>query len=198
MALPETNFTLIARMKRRSDELAWQEFVGAYEPFLLRMMQRRGFSGHDARDIVQQVFLSMCRSLDQWNPDGGHGSFRRWLSGVARNVMFKFLRSRHRHPAGQGGSDFLTRIAEIPVPPDQSGELQREYDRELFLFAAEQVRREFREQSWSAFWRTAVDGRDPAEVARELNVERGSVYMSRSRIMARIRQKIAELGEDVE
>lgn len=40
MALPETNLTLIARMKDPVDQRAWQEFVGAYEPFLLRMLSR--------------------------------------------------------------------------------------------------------------------------------------------------------------
>jgi hypothetical protein len=65
----------------------------------------------------------------------------------------------------------------------------------FFWFVAEQVRREFREQSWQAFWKTAVEGQDIARVAMEQGVERGAIYMSRSRIMARIRSRIAELGE---
>ncbi len=77
MPLPETNFALIARMKRPADERAWQEFVGAYEPFLLRMLVRRGLSDTDSHDVVQQIFLAVCRSLKQWNPDGEEGSFRR-------------------------------------------------------------------------------------------------------------------------
>lgn len=193
--LPETNLTLIARMKRSADQLAWQEFVGVYEPFLLRMLNRRGFSDADARDITQQVFLSLCRTLDHWNPDGAEGSFRRWLSGVTRNTMLKFLRHQRRHPAGQGGSDFLLRLAEVPGEDSMNDEIRKEYDREVFVFAAEQIRREFREQSWKAFWQTAIEGRDTADVASELGVERGAIYMSRSRIMARIRAKIEELGE---
>jgi hypothetical protein len=73
--------------------------------------------------------------------------------------------------------------------------LQQEYDREMFLFVAEQVRREFREHSWQAFWKTAVEGQDVANVAMEQGVERGAIYVSHSRIMARIRSRIAELGE---
>lgn len=195
MALPETNLTLIARMKRPADERAWQEFVGAYEPFLLRMLLRRGLPEQDARDVVQQVFLAVYRSLDQWNADGADGSFRRWLSGVARNTMLKFLRTQQRQPAAAGGSDFLKVQAAIPSAQPTDDEMQREYDREVFLFAAEMVRREFRERSWQGFWLTAVEGRSADDVARELNVERGAVYMSRSRIMARIRTRIAELGE---
>ena len=195
MPLPETNFALIARMKRPEDEQAWQEFVSAYEPFLLRMLVRRGLSDADSRDIVQQVFLSVCRSLNRWNPDGEEASFRRWLSGVTRNTMLKFLRSQRSQPNGLGGSDFLNLQAELTSKDSSDGELQREYIREVFQFAAEQVRREFREQSWQAFWRTTVEGQPVDVVARDLEVERGAIYMSRSRIMARIRLRIAELGE---
>jgi len=187
MALPETNLTLIARMKDPVDQRAWQEFVGAYEPFLLRMLIRRGFMDADARDLVQQVFLGVCRSLDQWNSDGIEGSFRRWLSGVTRN--------KGRQPLNIGGSDFLNQQLELPDSDVDVAKLQQEYDREIFLFVAEQVRREFREQSWQAFWKTAVEGQDVARVAIEQGVERGAIYMSRSRIMARIRSRIAELGE---
>jgi RNA polymerase sigma-70 factor (ECF subfamily) len=195
MALPETNLTLIARMKDPVDQRAWQEFVGAYEPFLLRMLIRRGFMDADARDLVQQVFLGVCRSLDQWNSDGIEGSFRRWLSGVTRNTVLKFLRTKGRQPLNIGGSDFLNQQLELPDSDVDVAKLQQEYDREIFLFVAEQVRREFREQSWQAFWKTAVEGQDVARVAIEQGVERGAIYMSRSRIMARIRSRIAELGE---
>lgn len=196
MPLPETNLALIARLKRPVDERAWQEFVSAYEPFLLNLMRRRGFSDADSRDIVQQVFLSVCRSLEQWNPDGEQGSFRRWLTGVTRNTLLKFLRYERRHPRGQGGSEILSMFAELPSTEPDGPDVSLLYDREVFLFAAESVRREFRERSWMAFWKTAVEGRPADEVARELHVERGSVYMSRSRIMARIRSKLEQLGED--
>ena len=195
MPLPETNLALIARLKRPADERAWQEFVGAYEPFLLRMLVRRGLSDTDSRDVVQQIFLAVCRSLKHWNPDGEEGSFRRWLSGVTRNTMLKFLRSQRNQPIGRGGSDFLNLQAELPSKDSGNDELQREYEREVFLFAAEQVRREFRDQSWQAFWRTTIEGQPVDDVARDLEVERGTVYMSRSRIMARIRARITELGE---
>ncbi len=196
MPLPETNFALIARMKRPADEQAWQEFVGAYEPFLLRMLVRRGLSDADSRDVVQQIFLVVCRSLDRWNPDGVEGSFRRWLSGVTRNTTLKYLRSQRSQPTGLGGSDFLGLQADLPSKDSDGDELPREYAREVFLFAAEQVRRDFRDQSWQAFWRTTIEGQSVDVVARDLNVERGSIYMSRSRIMARIRTRVAELGEE--
>ena len=97
---------------------------------------------------------------------------------------------------GQGGSDFLTAL-EATVDPSTDAELIRQYEQELTLWAAERVRLEFRESSWRAFWETEVIGRPIAEVSAELGVSVGSVYMSRSRIFARIRVVIEEvLDED--
>jgi hypothetical protein len=48
MTLPETDLTLIARMKDPGDERSCQEFVGTGEPFLLRMLIRRGLMDADA------------------------------------------------------------------------------------------------------------------------------------------------------
>ena len=59
------------------------------------------------------------------------------------------------------------------------------------------MRGEFRENSWRAFWETQVEGRSVADVAAELGVKTGAVYMSRSRVFARIRATVEEvLDED--
>ena len=50
--------------------------------------------------------------------------------------------------------------------------------------------------SWAAFWATTVEGRDVTEVAAELGISRGAIYMSRGRIMARIRTKVADVLEE--
>jgi RNA polymerase sigma-70 factor (ECF subfamily) len=111
-------------------------------------------------------------------------------------VVIKFMVRERKHVTGEGGSDFLKALTET-VDPSIDAELQRQYEQELILWAAERVRSEFRESSWRAFWETEVVGRPIAEVSAELGVSVGSVYMSRSRIFARIRAVIEEvLDED--
>lgn len=60
----------------------------------------------------------------------------------------------------------------------------------MIVWAAHEVRGDFRETSWQAFWATQIEGKGVAEVAAELGISPGSIYMSRSRILARIREKI--------
>ncbi len=96
---------------------------------------------------------------------------------------------------GQGGSDFLTLLEDVPDASINAEQI-KQYERELILWAAEQVRSEFRENSWRAFWETEVAGRTIADVAKDLGVSVGSVYMSRSRIFARIRVIVEEVLDE--
>lgn len=196
MRPPDTRHSLIARLKDSRNDLAWTEFVCAYEPFLTRLVCKQGTPDRHVADVTQQLLIAIAKSVDGWKADGKTASFRRWLGCVARNVVIKFMVRERKHVTGEGGSDFLKALTET-VDPSIDAELQRQYEQELILWAAERVRSEFRESSWRAFWETEVIGRSIAEVAKELGVSVGSVYMSRSRIFARIRAVIEEvLDED--
>ena len=85
---------------------------------------------------------------------------------------------------------------ETAKPTDPPAEQLQQYERELIVWAAEQVRDQFRPTSWQAFWATQIEGRDVVDVAATLGVSAGSIYMSRSRILAKIRAKIAEVEEE--
>lgn len=193
MRAPETRPSLIVRLKDRRNEPAWTEFLCTYEAFLMHLVRRQGTPDRHVADITQQLLLTIARSVDGWRDDGKDASFRRWLSRVARNVVVKYMTRERRQVAGQGGSEFLDRLETEPdVLEDER--LAGLYEHELIVWAAEQVRADFRETSWKAFWATQIEGREVAEVARELRVTPGSIYMSRSRILARIRRKIAEVS----
>jgi RNA polymerase sigma-70 factor (ECF subfamily) len=194
MRPPETRPSLILRVKGERNELAWREFVSAYEPFLQQLIRRQGVPARHVPDVSQQVLAAVAHSVQGWHDDGDPASFRRWLNRVARNVVIKFMARERRQIGGQGGTDWLDLLAHVPDATDEVR--QREYAYELVAWAAEQVRGEFLETSWKAFWATLIEGREVAEVAAELGVSPGSVYMSRSRLMARIRAKVREvMGE---
>jgi RNA polymerase sigma-70 factor (ECF subfamily) len=192
MRPPDTRHSLIVRLKDSRNDLAWTEFVCAYEPFLTRLVRKQGTPERHVADVTQQLLIAIAKSVDGWKPDGKTASFRRWLGCVARNVVIKFMVREKKHVTGEGGSDFLKALTET-VDRSIDAELQRQYEQELILWAAERVRSEFRESSWQAFWETEIIGRSIADVAKELGVSIGGVYMSRSRIFARIRVIIEEV-----
>lgn len=189
----ETRHSRIVRLKSEQDELAWRDFVCTYEGFLTRLARRLGVPDRHTPDVTQQILLTIARSIEGWSDDGDAASFRRWLSTVSRNVVVRFMSQERRQAGGVGGSDLVSLLQNVAASPD---EVQiRRYQHELIVWAAEQVRHEFLDTSWQAFRATVIQQRPVDLVAAELGVTAGSIYMSRSRIVARIRKKVAEVDD---
>ena len=197
MVEPETRASLMIRLRDPQDQQAWCQFVTMYEPLVLRMLRQRGFQEADARDVTQQVILAVSQAVSDWQPDGREASFRRWLFTIARKLALKFIQrgAKTGGPSrrGVGGSDMLTLLKSLPEPDHRSvAEFDDEYRNEVFDFAAKRAREEFRESTWKAFWRTCVLNEPIADVAESLGMTTGSVYVARSRIIARLRQLVEE------
>lgn len=194
---PATRHTLIVKLRDPGDAAAWREFVGLYEPLVYRVARAKGLQDADAHDLCQEVFRAVARAVDRWEPDPSRGTFRGWLFTIARNLAINFLARQGRHPRGSGDTAALDLLGEVPAgDPDTSAEFDAEYRRRLFRWAADQVKEEFAPRTWQAFWRTAVDNAPVAEVAADLGMTAGAVYVARSRVLARLRQRIEQLGDE--
>jgi RNA polymerase sigma factor (sigma-70 family) len=188
---PKTRPSLLVRIRNPQDDRAWAEFVEIYEPLVYRLARQRGFQDADARELTQDVLLAVASAIDRWEPDPARGKFRTWLFRIARNLSINLLASRRRHVRGTGDTGFQTLLEEQEAPGGEDSELfDLEYRRELFGRAVVRVRGQFREATWNAFWLTSVQGREIREVAEELGVSAGAVYVARSRVMARLREEI--------
>ncbi len=188
---PLTRSSLILQLQCERDEQAWQEFIEVYESFLTRLVIRRGVPLTHVPDVTNQVLATIARSITTWKSDHRDASFRRWVSRVARNVVIKYMSRERRQTIAVGGTDALEMLANCPAEPDSL--LAKQYEHELIVWAAEQVQNEFIPTSWQAFWQTMIESRPVAEVALSLSISPGSIYMSRGRIMKRIRDKVNEV-----
>jgi RNA polymerase sigma factor (sigma-70 family) len=189
---PETRASLIVRLRNRTDQEAWFEFVEIYRPVVYRLARAKGLQDADAEDLVQQVLTAVAGAIERWDPDPGRGRFRSWLGRIAHNQIVNAL-ARAAPDRATGGSserDALDQLATYDGPDSKL--LRTEYRREVFAWAARQVRVQFQAETWDAFWYTAVEGREIAEVAGLLGKQPGAVYAARSRVMRRLKKKILE------
>jgi RNA polymerase sigma-70 factor (ECF subfamily) len=189
---PETRPSLLIRIRNQGDAAAWSEFTEIYRPLIYRLACHRGLQHADADDLAQQVLLAVARAISRWENDPARARFRTWLHRVATNAILNALT---RAPADRGSGDsaleaLLVRHPAVDGPT--SDFVRLEHRRDVFRWAARQIRSEFHPSTWDAFWLTAVDGRGADEVARELNLSRGSVYAARSRVMRRLREKVLD------
>ncbi|MEP2072231.1 MAG: sigma-70 family RNA polymerase sigma factor, partial [Rhodopirellula bahusiensis] len=158
---------------------------------LKHLVARHGTPPSPVADVTQQVLISIARSIDGFSDDGKEASFRRWVHQVSRNVVIKYMARQRKQITGQGGTDALLQLDQQPAIDDPA--LENQYQHELIVWAAEKVRSEFATTSWRAFWETMIERRPVAEIASELQVSAGSIYMSRSRILRRIRLVLDEV-----
>jgi RNA polymerase sigma-70 factor (ECF subfamily) len=192
--LPATRHSLLIRLHDPQDEQAWREFLEIYEPLVHRLARRRGFQSADADDLCQEVFRSAAGAIERWRTNPDRGSFRAWLFLIARNTMINAFKKKLRRPLAMGDTQFALLLESQPAAPDEGLALvESEYQWGVFHWAADQVRSEFRETTWRAFWRTSVDGEKAQQVAAELGISAGAVYIARSRVMARLKQKIEQV-----
>ena len=194
MGEPTTHLSLMLRLREPGDQQAWHEFVSIYEPLIMRLMRQRGLQEADARDVTQQVVIAVTQAVDRWEPDGREASFRRWLFTIARNLSLRFLqRGRIPHESTRWGTGMLQILDNLKEPDHRArAEFDDEYRNEVFRWAAERVRGEFRETTWQAFWRTCVMNESIAEVAQLLGTSPGNVYVARSRVLGRLRETVEE------
>jgi RNA polymerase sigma-70 factor (ECF subfamily) len=190
---PPTRLTLLARLRDVQDEAAWGEFVDVYAPLVYNLARRHGLQDADAGDVTQEVLRAAVGTLPGFSLDPRRGSFRGWLFTVARNALRKNANARKRQPRSRGAGGAFEAW---PAPDDDEARWNQEYRERLFAWAAARVRGRFRSATWHAFWQTAVEGRDTKEVAAELGLSPGAVYIARSRVLAGIRALIAELDAD--
>jgi RNA polymerase sigma-70 factor (ECF subfamily) len=191
---PETRHSLIQRLQDPGDDAAWEEFASIYRPIIVRIALRKQLQLDDAEDLAQQVLMLVLKNISKWKKDPTRARFRTWLQTVVRNAMINALSRRPKDQASGG----TTSLEQLHQSPDKADSLwfDLEWERQTLRWVAQQVRSEFEPSTWTAFWDTAIEEWSAQEVAERIGKSVGAVYIARSRVMQRIKQKIAELDGD--
>lgn len=148
-----------------------------------------GLQTADVENVVQEVLLAVSQSIDQWLENPQRGSFRGWLSRIAKNKTLDLLTRKATRPESGPSREWEA----IPSAKSSiSSFWDQEYRWELFVRASKQVRESLAESTWQAFWLSTVENRPIADVASQLGVREGMVYLSRCRVLDRIRKLVKQ------
>lgn len=107
MNAAEQEAALVERLRAR-DAGAFEVLVRTYMPMLLRVARRMMRSEEDARDAVQDAFVSAFRSIDRF---GANARLSTWLHRIVVNASLMRLRTQRRHPE-ESIEEYLPRFAE--------------------------------------------------------------------------------------
>lgn len=191
---PVTNPSLLIRLRDPSDSPAWQTFSEIYEPLIYAYCRKQGLQEADARDVSQDVLVSVISAIQKFEYDQAHGRFRGWLYRVIRSKLANHFNKSARQPRGSGQTIVNQMLNEHPDDEEVQA-FDREAEQRVFEWACEKVRPEFEPNTWQAFWRTAVDQEKPGQVAEHLSMSTGAVYIAKSRVIKRLQSTIREASE---
>jgi RNA polymerase sigma-70 factor (ECF subfamily) len=183
-----TSATLLERLRQPDEPDAWARFVKLYTPLLYFWARRLGLQDQDAGDLVQEMFVTLVQKLPEFRYDR-QKSFRSWL----RTVMHNKWRDHARRPSVTVGGAPEAALSELAAPEDADAFGEAEYRRHLVQRALELMQTEFPPKMWKACWEHVVAGRSAAEVAAELGIAPGTVYVAKSKVMRRLREQLAGL-----
>ena len=194
---PTTRASLLLKLRDPQDHEAWVEFVCLYEPVIYRLLRKTGLRDADAHDVLQELLLAVSRNIERWEVGREHGSFRGWLRRVTRNLVVSWVRRQRR----QVTTSAVELDSLLEVPPVANGPETDEFDQELrralFHQASELVRAEVQPQTWQAFWEVAIAGNSVADTAVKLKLTTGAVRVAKCRIVARLREVVVGLEQEL-
>jgi RNA polymerase sigma-70 factor (ECF subfamily) len=183
-----TSASLLERLRRPTDEAAWARFVQLYTPLLYYWARHLGLQPSDAADLVQDVLTTLVQKLPELVYDQ-HQSFRSWL----RTLTLNRWRNNRRRRAVPVLDSLATDLVDPGSADPAEAVAETDYRNHLVGRALELMRAEFQPSTWKACWEHVVSGRSAADVAAELGISEGAVYVAKCRVLRRLRQELKGL-----
>jgi RNA polymerase sigma-70 factor (ECF subfamily) len=187
--LPGTEAQLVDRLRRQEDA-ACEELVRAHGGRLLSVARRMLRNEDDARDCVQEGFISAFRAIQRFN---GDCRLSTWLHRIVVNAALMKIRTRSRRPE-ESIEDMLPRFIEDGHHAEPTSEwgsasmlLEQRETRERVRAAIDQLPESYR----TVLLLRDIEELDTAEVAQLLGLTPNTVKIR----LHRARQALAKLLE---
>jgi RNA polymerase sigma-70 factor (ECF subfamily) len=189
-----TQSTLLEGIRGGGNPRAWQDFFRLYAPPLLAFAKRFNLPDADASDAIQETLIAVyARFRDMPEPfDRSKGRFKSWLRGVALHKVRDVQRRRVRANRA-GGQHPIEELNEPAGLPDPEQAFENEWQRALLARALELLIRETDPAVYQAFELYTLHGQPADKVAKLLGTTRNAVYISKTRVLKRLRVVLAQL-----
>ncbi len=185
-----TSASLLKRIRSTDDHAAWREFVQRYWRLVWWFGRSAGLSEQDAEEVVQEVFIDVARVAVSLEYEREKGRFRGMLQVIARRRIIDRFRKRR----ASTGNDAA--FAQLEASDSWNETWRRQELRAELLATLDLVARDVEPVTYQAFQLYVLEEWPAKKVADFLSISEDSVYAAKSRIIERLRQRVAQSRKD--
>ncbi len=181
-----TSQTLLEKLREPDQGASWDRFVHLYSPGLYSWACGMGLEEADAADLVQEVLLTLVKTLPEFDYDTGK-SFRGWLWTLTKN---QFLKRQSRRRPLSVDAKVLEKFEDKPEEPFW----EEDYRKHMFSQIVKIVEKDFPPVTWRAFWEHVVEGKPASQVSTELGINLWAVYTAKIRVVSHLHKELADFA----
>ena len=189
-----TRLSFLERLRDGADTRSWAHFHRHYGELLLNYARRLGASRETAEDVVQEVEMYVFKAINRFRHQERKGCFRAYLRSAVVHALARKARGQHHKETVLDPHTFDV-LAKTDVLQDAAW--QQEHYLHQIRSAMRLVAEEFEPVTLEAFRLHVLANEPAADTAAKLGITRDSVYQAKSRVLRRLRERIAALDSDV-
>ena len=179
-----TDVAAVVERCRKGDALAWEALVREYQGRVFVVALHYLRDPEEARDLAQEVFIKVYRSLDSFSGEG----FLAWLLRLARNSSIDRLRRRKaRPPASDVPAEESVSLPDSGPTPEEAW--WSDTRRQLVHRAMDRMS----EQSREIIQLKEIQGLKLDEIATMLGLPIGTVKSRSSRARVELARRVVDL-----
>lgn len=193
-----TRMTLLSRARDGKDDLAWEELMSIYVPFVSKVLSGMGFRGADLEDARQMVFIRLWKGLRNYERYEDRAKFRTWFARLIRNTAINIIRSKSREPSGGSLND--EEYGNAPVLSDEpmiEEKVEKEWQEYIVELAMEKARAKFSGNAIEVFT-MSLAGHSVEKIAQTLHIKANTVYILKHRVKTVLLAEIQQLKQNLE
>ncbi len=197
-----TRPSLLFRVREWNDSASWEEFHRLYRRLIYGRARRAGLSHADAEDVAQDVFKRVAETIRDFDTDPERGSFRGWLMKLTHWRIADKFKSRQEFPPSTNephddASIHASLIENVPAPPTDEDEWDREWQQHLLAAAAERLARQVKPLHFQVFDLYVLQNWPLLRVTKELRVSPASVYVIGHRLKKQLKAEVEKLQKQL-
>ena len=187
--MDRTSPTLLELLRDGSDQVAWREFLSRYWRPLYLFARGQGLSEQVAEELVQEAVVTVFEKRAFFHYDPRKGRFSNYLfTIIAQRIALRRRIDGRRREVPQEDRDGrdIVQNATMALGPEEN--FERLFEQNLLASMLDVVRRDVGPATFQAFELVTLHQVNPTDAARLTGLSRNAVYLSKKRVMTRLRE----------